>query len=323
MQLSSLLTEPPRSRAPEPPATRLAAMLESDEVTLPAPGGGDTVARWAALARWGRADLPLGRLAEGHTDAVAILRELGARPHPHACYGVWAARPGGIGAELGGDPRRLTGTVRFCSGARDLDRALVVAAAPEGMRLVDLALDQPGVRPVEGSWAAPGMRASDTLDVVFDDVPVPDDALVGPPDSYLSRPGFWWGGGGVAAVWLGGAAGVLDDVLPFVGADPHRLAHVGALHAELQAVDALLVRTAETIDADPTDAHRTAVWTARAAAEHLCRSVLDRAPLAGGAAGLAGSATLGPRLADLQVFIRQHHGERDLAALGAAVAEGR
>jgi len=323
VQLSSLLTEPPRSRAPEPPTTRLAAMLESDEVTLPAPGGGDTVARWAALARWGRADLPLGRLAEGHTDAVAILRELGARPHPHACYGVWAARPGGIGAELGGDPRRLTGTVRFCSGARDLDRALVVAAAPEGMRLVDLALDQPGVHPVEGSWAAPGMRASDTLDVVFDDVPVPDDALVGPPDSYLARPGFWWGGGGVAAVWLGGAAGVLDDVLPFVGADPHRLAHVGALHAELQAVDALLVRTAETIDADPTDAHRTAVWTARAAAEHLCRSVLDRAPLAGGAAGLAGSATLGPRLADLQVFIRQHHGERDLAALGAAVAESR
>jgi hypothetical protein len=36
---------------------------------------------------------------------------------------------------------------------------------------------------------------------------------------------------------------------------------------------------------------------------------------------MASSATLGPRLADLQVFIRQHHGERDLAALGAAVAE--
>ena len=107
MQLSSLLTEPPRPRAPEPPAARLAAMLESDEVALPAPGGGDTVARWAALARWGRADLPLGRLAEGHTDAVAILRELGARPHQHACYGVWAARPGGVGAELSGDPRRL------------------------------------------------------------------------------------------------------------------------------------------------------------------------------------------------------------------------
>jgi hypothetical protein len=42
------------------------------------------------------------------------------------------------------------------------------------------------------------------------------------------------GGGGVAAVWLGGAAGVLDDVLGLSNSmDEHRLAHVGALHAEL------------------------------------------------------------------------------------------
>jgi hypothetical protein len=51
--------------------------------------------------------------------------------------------------------------------------------------------------------------------------------------------------------------------------------------------------------------------------------VLDRAPLAAGVSGLAGSATLGARLADLQMYVRQHHGERDLAALGAAVAEAR
>jgi hypothetical protein len=83
------------------------------------------------------------------------------------------------------------------------------------------------------------------------------------------------------------------------------------------------VRTAEEIDADPSHAHRTAVWTARAAAERVCRSVLDRAPLAAGVSGLAGSATLGARLTDLQMYVRQQHGERDLAALGAAVAEAR
>jgi hypothetical protein len=116
---------------------------------------------------------------------------------------------------------------------------------------------------------------------------------------------------------------VLDDVLPLAGADPHRLAHVGALHAELQAVDALLVRTAEAIDADPSHAHRTAVWTARAAAERVCRSVLDRAPVAAGVTGLVDSPTLSARLADLQIYVRQHHGERDLAALGAVVVDAR
>jgi alkylation response protein AidB-like acyl-CoA dehydrogenase len=326
VQPSSLLTGGPVAQSVEAPAEQLAAMLERDELTLPDPGCGDTVRRWIALARWGRTDLPLARLAEGHVDAVTILRELGSRPHPGALYGVWAARPGGRGADLVGAPEawRLNGTVRFCSGARDLDRALVVAAAGEDMWLVDVALHDAGVRPIEGTWRAAGMRASDTLDVVFDDVPVPDAALIGSPGAYLRRPGFWWGGAGVAAVWLGGAAGVLDDVLNGAsGADEHRLAHIGALHAEVQAVDALLVRTAEAIDADPARSHRTEAWTARAAAERVCRSAIDVAPRAAGVSGLASSATLSARLADLQIYVRQHHGERDLAALGAALTEDR
>ena len=82
-------------------------MLHDGELALPDPGGGDTVRRWATLARWGRQDLPLARLAEGHVDAVAILRELGARPHSDARYGVWAARPGGVGARLVGGRRTV------------------------------------------------------------------------------------------------------------------------------------------------------------------------------------------------------------------------
>jgi alkylation response protein AidB-like acyl-CoA dehydrogenase len=326
VQPSSLLTDRPGPAAGGRPGARLTAMLHDGELALPDPGGGDTVRRWATLARWGRRDLPLARLAEGHVDAVAILRELGARPHSDARYGVWAARPGGVGGRLVADAGRLrlTGTVRFCSGSRDLDRALVVASHEGSTMLVDVALDRSRIRVDENSWAAQGMRASETFDVTFDDVAVADENLVGRPGGYLERPGFWWGGGGVAAVWLGGAAGVLDDVLDRPGGmDEHRLAHVGALHAELQAVDALLVRTAEAIDADPSHAHRTAVWTARAAAERACRTVLDRAPVAAGVTGMADSPTLGARLADLQIFVRQHHGERDLAALGAAVAEAR
>jgi hypothetical protein len=329
MQPSSLLIDR-LDRAPvEQPGAQLISMLHDGELSLPHPGDGDTTRRWATLTGWGRWDLPLARLAEGHVDAVAILRELGGRPHPGARYGVWAARPGGVGACLVGAARRrrLTGTVRFCSGSRDLDRALVVATEGTEARttlLVDVALDRSKIRVDDKSWAALGMRASETFDVTFDDLPIADEDVVGPPGGYLERPGFWWGGGGVAAVWLGGAAGVLDDVLDVLGSvDEHRLAHIGALHTELQAVDALLVRTAEAIDADPSHAHRTAVWTARAAAERVCRSVVDRAPVAAGVTGLVDSPTLSARLADLQIYVRQHHGERDLAALGSVVVDAR
>lgn len=290
----------------------LADLLRDGALDLPLPGHGDTVTRWSVLAGWGRTDLVLARLAEGHTDAVAILAEAGTKPVPDALYGVWAARSGGTGAELRGGA--VHGTVRFCSGAHSLDRALVVT--PQGV--VDVDLRDPGVRPVAGTWRPAGMRASDSVDVEFDGVPA--EVLVGPAGFYTGGPGFWWGGGGVAAVWLGGAAGVVDDVRAHA-VDDHGLAHLGALHTAVAGTDALLARTAAAIDADPAADHVTAVWTARAAAEHTARTVLDLAPRLAGATVLSRHDGLGARLADLGVYVRQHHAERDLAALGARIAD--
>lgn len=312
-------------RSPAPSDSDPVAAVVRDarlgDLALPAPGGGDTVGRWRALAGRGREDLPAARLAEGHTDALAILGEAGARPSGGAAYGVWAARSGGTGARLRGGC--LEGTVRFCSGAHLLDRALVVAAAADGSRVIDLDLRAPGVSAVPGTWRAAGMEASDSVDVEFDRVEVDPDTVLGPPGFYTDRPGFWWGGGGVAAVWLGGAAGVLDEVLAALGddPDPHTLASVGTLHTSVAATDALLARLAMAIDDDPTHDHRDDVWTARAAAEQTARAVVDAAPEAAGVAALSRRDGFAARIADLQVFVRQHHGGRDRAALGRAVLD--
>ena len=77
-----------------------------------------------------------------------------------------------------------------------------------------------------------------------------DADLVGRPGWYVARPGFALGGAGVAAVWWGGAAGVLDRVLDHLRPvpDAHQLAHVGELHAALAASDALLAQTAAMVD---------------------------------------------------------------------------
>jgi hypothetical protein len=55
-----------------------AGAVESGRLNLPQPGAGRTRERWAALAELAEEDLSLARLAEGHTDALAILAELGA-----------------------------------------------------------------------------------------------------------------------------------------------------------------------------------------------------------------------------------------------------
>jgi hypothetical protein len=127
-------------------------------------------------------------------------------------------------------------------------------------------------------------------------------------------------------VWLGGAVGVLDDAYRWLAerdADPHQLAHLATLHVAVTGTDALLERTAATIDADPGEPHQVTVTTARASAEHAARTALDVGPRLFGAAGLCRDERIPRRLADLGVYVRQHHGERDLATLGTCLLADR
>jgi hypothetical protein len=54
-----------RTPAQGPGAQKLRALLGTAGA-LPAPGSGRTAQRWHRLLAWGRADLPMARLAEGH-----------------------------------------------------------------------------------------------------------------------------------------------------------------------------------------------------------------------------------------------------------------
>jgi alkylation response protein AidB-like acyl-CoA dehydrogenase len=322
---------PPWPRTAETVSRELRELQERGELDLPLPGRGDTLARWRSLARYGRRDLCLARLAEGHVDAAAILGEAGRRPVAGALYGVWASRSGGTGASVyhQNGKWRLCGMVRFCSGAGHIDRALVTARAPDNDQswLIDVDLVRPEVEPRSDSWPALGMDASASLDVAFHDVTVSEGSVVGPPGFYTNRCGFALGGAGVAAVWLGGAAGALDVALAAWadghGRDPHRLALLGALHTQLTSTEALLTLAAQSIDAAPGANHELLVAICRSAAEKTAREVIDVVPRMVGPGPLCWDPRLAQKLADLQVYIRQHHGEADLAALGLEFLDQR
>ncbi len=321
-----LTTPPPGVQAREDAVQETAAALTrllDDGWSLPLPGSGATAERWCALHDLGARDLPLARLAEGHVDAVAVLAELdGPAPAAGERLGVWAAEPpsGRVTAERTAGGWRLSGVKQWCSGARVCSSALVTAHAEDGRRLFLLDLATTGVTPSPGAWVAPGMAGSDTADVLLDDAAAQP---IGDPRAYLDRPGFWHGGIGVAAVWAGGAAGVartLADVVATAPEDPHRDAAWGAVDVALHAVDAALAVAAAEVDADPTDvgctaqrrAHRVRGLAARTGGEVL--ATVARALGAGPAAHDAGYVA---HSADLAVYLRQHHGDRDLAALAA------
>ncbi|MFJ6213270.1 acyl-CoA dehydrogenase [Streptomyces sp. NPDC092296] len=317
-------------------AAEFSRLAANGGLDLPLPGCGATRQRWSALTALAERDLALARLAEGHTDALAILAELRAagvpdvpEPAPGSRWAVWAAEP--PGAVLRATPaqdgtRLLSGAKPYCSGARVCTHALVTAREGDARRLYAVAVHPERVRPVPGSWPAAGMAGSDTLDLTFDAAPA---LPVGPPGAYLERPGFHHGGIGVAACWYGGARAVAATLLAAAAhraPEPHTLAHLGAVHARLEAADALLDRAAAETDADPADRKGGAARRAllvRAAVEDAAAEVLHRVGRALGAAPLGHDAVHARTVTDLTVYLRQHHGERDLAALGAAVAQTR
>lgn len=311
----------------EETARAFTAAVQSGRLDLPLPGHGRTRVRWAALAGIAEHDLSLARLAEGHADAIAILDELGGpAPPPGSRWGVWAAMPPGPGlsAERRHGTWWLDGTKQYCSGARVCTHVLLTAETAEGTRLFAARTEDEGVRPIPGTWPAVGMAGSDTLDVRFGHVPAEP---VGPPGGYVARPGFSHGGVGVAACWYGGARGVARPLLAAARArdiGPHGFAHLGAVDIALRGAAAALDQAADEIDDDPLDrkdAGAQRALRARTLIEAVASEVLERVGRALGAGPLGHDAGHARQVADLTVYLRQHHAERDLEQLGRLVAK--
>ncbi|BBZ45346.1 acyl-CoA dehydrogenase family protein [Mycobacterium parmense] len=304
--------------------------LETGRLELPLPASGRTAERWHRLEQLAEDNIVAARVAEAHVDAVAILHELGGKPpDPGQLWAVWAAEaPDAVltASRTDSGAMTLNGTKVWCSGAGFCTHALVTARLEDGRRgLFAVAVTDATVKPLPSTWWNAGMAGSDTRPVQFSNAAA---VPVGDPGDYLSRPGFWHGAIGVAACWLGGARRVADPLYRSAGsqsADAYSLAHLGAIDAALAAGDAMLAAAAAQVDSDPFDRSGTAQLLARrvrSVVEHAVDEAITRTGRALGPGPLCQDGRHAQRVADLSIYIRQSHAERDLAELGR-LAGGR
>lgn len=309
--------------AGQAPAAALRELIAAGVDRLPLPGHGATLERWRILAAVGAHDLSLAKLFEGHTDALAILAEANYRAAPDgALWGTWCAEPPDARLVLGAGV--LTGRKAWCSGARDATHVVVSCWTADGQpMLAAVDLRQRGVTVTDDGWHAVGMAGSASVDVRFDGVPA---TPLGDAGFYVQRAGFWHGGAGVAACWFG-AAGALAEALRARlrgGGDPHRLAQLGAVTVALQGSAALMRETAAMIDRTPDADAMLAALSMRLHVDEVATVTLANVTRALGPGPLCKDAAMARRAADLPVFIRQSHAERDQEAVGKiAAAAGR
>jgi len=294
-------------------ALALAVELARAEVH---PGRGETAQLWQALAHIAALDVGAARIVEPHLDALAILNEADVAADRERTWGVFASEAPGttLVAHESAAGFTLSGTKQWCSLASKLDSALVTASG----RLWAVDLRDPGVSVDDSAWQARGLVEIPSGPVTFDNVAA---IAVGAPGWYLTRPGFTWGGIGVAACWYGGAVGLAREV--FAAAvkrpDDFVLMHLGAIDEQLESARLALADAARLVDEGAR--MRIVAKRVRATVARTVEDVLQRAAHALGPAPLALNATYAKRVADLQLYIRQHHAEKDLASLGRAIAE--
>ncbi len=310
-------------------ALTLARELSGVEAGL---GRGDTWGYFGVLATLGSVDLTVARTLEPHLDALSILDQAGpgvdlavVGADASSTWGVYAAHAPGarLDAVRNGSGWVLDGTKPWCSLAADLSHAIITAhTGPTSRRAFAVSLGD-GVSPLPGTWVSRGLVDVPSGGLRLDEVAA---VPVGEDEWYLTRPGFAWGGIAVAAVWFGAAQALRARLVATAGRrDPDQigLMHVGHLDAVLFAAETSLRHAADVIDAGGADGTAGAVLAARvravvAAAAETCLSVVGHAL---GPAPLTADEEHARRVADLTVYVRQHHAERDLAALGSLVLE--
>jgi alkylation response protein AidB-like acyl-CoA dehydrogenase len=285
---------------------------------LPHPGEGRTADRWGALAEVARRDVSVARVVEAHVDAVSILHEAGLEPTPEALYGVWAAEE--PGRALAFETDRIRGVKPFCTGAGLVDRALVTARSDAGVVLAEIDARHPSIVYDTDDWSTPAFAATCTATARLD---MPTIRRVGSVGWYLDRVGFWHGACGPAACWAGGVLGLVDQAVATAAgkrAEPHLDAHIGALVALGWELGAVLDRAGDEIDDAPDDpgAARRRARIVRHLVDRAATEAIERFGRALGPRPLIRDGDVARRIAEVQLYVRQCHAERDLDALGAA-----
>ncbi|THJ67992.1 acyl-CoA dehydrogenase [Arthrobacter echini] len=297
----------------------------------PLPGSGRTADAWRLLTTLAAVDLSVARAVEPHLDALAILAQAGLADRIEddgthtGTWGVFAAEGPGVAvvASPGPDGWRLTGTKPWCSLADHLHRAIVTAHVGDGERrafAVDLRSDAVTIDPPD-AWVSRGLPSITSCSVHFDAATA---IPVGGTNWYLHRDGFAWGGIGVAACWFGGALGVARTMLTSAGRrapDQIGLLHLGRVDAALHEARTVLAEAADAVDSGRASGQDGALLAARVRSTvfRCAELVLEAAAHGLGPAPLAFDEAHAARVADLTLYLRQHHAERDDAALGGRV----
>ena len=304
------------------------------------------------LQHIGRGNLAVGRVYEGHLNALLLIQQLGtmaqvaryaADARAGRLFGVWNTEEPATGVRLETLPDgryRLSGAKTFASGAGHLARPLITGALPNGQGWQLFVLPANTQPPVldRSFWQPLGMRATASFRADLTGLEIGHEDLIGPPNAYYQQPAFSGGAIRFAAVQLGGAEAVFEETRTFLRDlgrtdDPYQRQRLGEMAIALESGRQWLRGAAEhaarpmkydSNAAADAGAEATVAYAnmTRTAIEQLCLTLLPLAERSVGARGLLRPQPFERLHRDLTHYLRQPAPDAVLADVGRFVLEG-
>ena len=288
-------------------------------------GPGTALPLLEILRHIGRGSLPVGRIFEGHCNALVLIALFGTpeqlaraaeEVHGHGrIFGVWnAEEDGGIRfVDAGAGRYRLEGVKLFCSGAGHVTRPIVTGRLPEGgWQMAVVPMDAVQTEADHSWWQPVGMEPTVSAKVDFGGVELGPNDLIGGPDDYYRDP--WFNGGAIrfAAVQLGGAEGLYDAARAYLQGlrrtdHPAQRQRFSEMAMGIEAGANWVRGAAQVWERPVEDAAAIGVYAAmvRLSIEQICLDTIRAVERSVGARGLMKPAPFARLLRHLTMYLRQ------------------
>ena len=337
------------------PAQTLQKIADNDLLSAPLPkkfGGADlgiksgtNFALLQILKHFGRGNLVVGRVYEGHFNALLLINLFGSDEQKERfsadaksgkLFGVWNTEAGD-GVKIfpveNGD-FRLEGAKTFATGIDFVTRPVVNGALPDGgWQMTIVPLDETETK-IDSSWWNPmGMRATRSFKIDFSGAALAEKNLIGAAGNYYEQP--WFSGGSIrfAAVQFGAAEAIFDETRKYLQMlkridDPFQKMRLGEMAILIETGNLWLKAAAEKLDEfmlEPSPgrsenflAHANMM---RTMIEKICVETMNLCQKCVGARGLNKPFHFERIIRDLTIYLRQPAPDAALADAGRYVLQ--
>lgn len=290
----------------------------------------------------GRANLSVGRIYEGHINALELIHLFAGKEQKQQWYklakannlfGVWNTQTeGGVTIELQKNGKYLlTGSKTYCSGGNWIDAPLITAEMISGDRRGwQMCIIPPGekasIKTDKGFWKPLGMKASASFKMDLTGIEIEGKDLLGLPGDYYLQPFFSSGAIRFAAVQVGGAEAILKathETLKTLGrsGDVFQKARIAEMSWLLESANLWIEKTGHNLtqwkgDVAAKEKMGAYVGMARSLVEENCIRIMRLSEQCIGSRALMRPHVLERLHRDLTVYLRQPGPDATLVGIG-------